>query len=81
MKKNKKGTDAATPMPRRERSLTNNHSYSNTYKTMCLLLILAFFVLVVDGTITNNDLLTTLGLGLGASGGLILARINTKEEE
>lgn len=58
----------------------HTHSYLNTISNICLLLLIVFAILVFVGTITDNSLVTVLGLGFGAAGGLIEARINTKEE-
>ena len=80
MKSNKKGADAATSTPRIEKSMTVQ-SHLNIIKNTCLLLISAFLILAWVGTVTGNDAITILGLGLGASGGLILARLNLKEDE
>ena len=84
MKGNKKGTDAATPMPgiEKEASMSKNMNQNNstTASNMCLLLISAFLILAWIGTISGNEAITLIGLGLGASGGLIQARLNIKED-
>ena len=59
----------------------HTHTYLNTVKNACLTLIITFLILAWFGTKTGNEAITLLGLGLGASGGLIQARINLKEED
>lgn len=84
MNKNKKGTDAATSMPLEKglsMSKIMNQSHLNTVKTACLLLISAFLILAWIGTVSGNEAITLIGLGLGASGGLIQAKLNLKEDE
>lgn len=84
MNKYKKGTDAATSMPGTEpkgsTSENMNQLNSNTASNLCLLLISAFLILAWIGTVTGNEAITLIGLGLGASGGLIQARLNLKED-
>lgn len=79
MKSNKKGADAATSTPRIEKSMTIQ-SHLNIVKNTCLLLISAFLLLAWIGTVSGNEAITLIGLGLGASGGLIQARLNLKED-
>lgn len=81
MSRNKKGTDAATSMPNGEGTPSyKNQSHLNIVKNTCLLLISAFLLLAWIGTISGNEAITLIGLGLGASGGLIQARLNIKED-
>ena len=83
MNKYKKGIDAATPMPMTKpkgMSENMNQLNSNTASNLCLLLISAFLILAWIGTVTGNETITLIGLGLGASGGLIQARLNLKED-
>ena len=79
MRTRKKGADAATSTPTMEQSMTI-HTHLNTTSNVCLMLFVVFLILIYTGTYTGNVLLTILGLGVGGSAGLILARINTEEE-
>ena len=82
MKKNKKGTDVGASMPGRERyclsHLAQNHL--NIVLKICLMLILASLILIYAGAYFDSEAISFLGLGIGASGGIIQARINTEDE-
>lgn len=81
MRKNKKGTDAATSVPNRESTLLEIYRYySNTILKICLFLISAGLVLLYVGAYVNNEIISVFGLGVGAAGGIIQARINTEDE-
>ena len=84
-KRNKKGIDVGTPMPKTEKGLLSmsknmNQAYLNTVLKICLMLISVALVLMYVGAYFDNEAVTILGLGLGASGGIIQARINTEDE-
>lgn len=83
MKRNKKGTDVGASMPTQKSTVSENLNQlnSNTASNLCLLLISAFLILAWIGTVTGNEAITLIGLGLGASGGLIQARLNLKEDK
>ena len=70
------------PIGKRGYSLPENLNQfnSNTATNLCLLLISAFLILAWIGTVSGNESITLIGLGLGASGGLIQARLNLKED-
>lgn len=82
MKKNKKGTDVGASMPSRERyclsHLAQNHL--NIVLKICLMLILASLILIYVGVFVDNEAISVFGLGVGAAGGIIQARINTEDE-
>lgn len=81
MKKNKKGTDAATPMPymEKEDSMTNNQVHSNTASNISLILFSIFVILFITGAYVGNDLLTFFGLGIGVASSFLMLGRNLKE--
>ena len=83
MKRNKKGMNAGTSMPNREKPLPdkNNQTYLNTILKICLFLIAIAFVLIYAGAYYDNELVSILGLGIGTSGGIIQAKYNTEEDD
>lgn len=81
-KKNKKGIDVGASMPGGERyffSLAQTHL--NTVLKICLLLILASLILIYAGAFYDCEAISFLGLGIGASGAVIQAKINLEEDE
>lgn len=83
MKKNKKGTDAATPMPYMEKevSMTNNQVHSNTASNISLMLFMAFAILTIAGVYIDNDLITFFGLGIGVADSVIILQKNLREDD
>lgn len=84
MKKNKKGTDVGASMPKRngERYCLSRlaQSHLNMILKICLFLISAALILIYLGAYLDNELISIFGLGVGAAGGIIQAKINTEDE-
>ena len=82
MKNNKKGMNAGTSMPNREKPLPdkNNQTYLNTILNLCLFLIATALVLIYAGAYFDNEIISILGLGIGTSGGIIQARFNMEDD-
>lgn len=82
MKNNKKGMNAGTSMPNREKPLPdkNNQTYLNTILNLCLFLIAIALVLIYAGAYFDNEIISILGLGIGTSGGIIQARFNMEDD-
>ena len=79
----KKGTDVGASMPTQKSTVSENINqyYSNTILKLCLILISVALVLIYIGAYFGNESILILGLGIGAAGGIIQARINIEEDE
>ena len=83
MRKNKKGTDVGASMPTQKSTVSENINqiHSNTILKICLILISVALILIYVGAYFGYEAISIFGLGIGASGGIIQARINIEEDE
>ncbi len=79
--KKKKGTVAANNRAQEELLLRKTYqSYLNTVRTVCLILIIIGMVLMYIGAFVDMDFITTLGIGIGGSAGVISVMLNLTED-
>lgn len=79
--RNKKDTVAANNRAQEELHLRKTYqSYLSTVRTVCLILIIIGMVLMYIGAFVDMDFITTLGIGIGSSAGVISVMLNLMED-
>lgn len=73
MEEKRKGT-GQNPAPKNKDIITKIHN-------VCLLLLIIFILMVIIGQRRDNDRMVSVGIGIGASVGLIEVVMNTKEDD